>query len=93
MLYLLHQHGQPQGTTSADVDDFRAIGNPAFVEIEKFSNGPHPQRISVLQEYISKCPKVVRNRSREMIRGSREVREDQNYAPDAMEALPRLKHL
>ena len=46
-----------------------------------------------IQTNIEHCPKIVRNGSRKMIWGSREVRKGQNCAPDAMEALPDPKNL
>ena len=39
-------------------------------------------------EMVRKMSKMVRNRSRKIIRGFREVRKGQNFAPDSLGALP-----
>ena len=45
------------------------------------------RKVEISKKY-KKCPKMIRNGSRKMIGGFREVRKGQNCAPDAMEALP-----
>ena len=41
---------------------------------------------------VKHCPKMIRNGSRKMLQGSREVRVGQNCAPNSLEGLPDLQN-
>ena len=45
-----------------------------------------------IMKKIEICPKMIRNGSRKMIRGSREVRKEQIFAPNPLEGLPDLQN-